>query len=71
MAFLFQQYQTNTLLAVRSEIQTAIETSEPRISLNTVLVERDELDPQNIAIAIQYQIKATGQRDSLSFQVKP
>lgn len=71
MAFLFQQYQSRTVAAIQLEIQNTIEASEKRVNVHSVVVDRDELDPQRISVAIQYEVRRTGQLDSLSFQIKP
>src|SRR4051812_37266630 len=51
MSFLFQHFQSSIVQSMRTEITQVIETFEPRVKVNSIVIERDQRDPQLIYVS--------------------
>ncbi len=67
--FLFEPNTPATHLLIQERIQEALRRWEPRINVESVVVEPDQADPQAALATITYQLVATRQRERLSLSV--
>jgi len=68
--FLFEPNIVTTHRLIQQHITQALEHWEPRIRLQSVIVEPDAGDPQAAVITIDYKLVATGAGDRISMTMK-
>lgn len=64
-SFFFRQYQPTLVQELKKEIERVIQTHEPRVSIYSIDVQRDQQNLQLLRIFLTYRILSTGQMDSL------
>jgi len=68
--FLFEPNTVATRFQIEDRITRALQSWEPRITVNSVEVEEDPGDPQAAIATIDYQLVATRAKTQLSLNVK-
>lgn len=68
--FLFEPNTVATRFQIEDRITRALQSWEPRITVNSVDVEADPGDPQAAIATIDYQLVATRAKTQLSLNVK-
>lgn len=68
--FLFESNTVATRFQIEDRITRALQSWEPRITVNSVDVEEDPGDPQAAIATIDYQLVATRAKTQLSLNVK-
>src|SRR3954462_7392303 len=68
--FLFEPNTVATRFQIEDRITRALQSWEPRITVNSVVVEEDPRDPQAAIATIDYQLVATHAKTQLSLNVK-
>ncbi|HYT65467.1 MAG TPA: GPW/gp25 family protein [Vicinamibacterales bacterium] len=67
--FLFEPNTVSTRHQIADRIQRALQLWEPRITVSTVNVEEDAVDPQSAVATIHYQLVATRAAGDVSVRV--
>jgi phage baseplate assembly protein W len=68
--FLFEPNIVTTHRLIRQHITQALERWEPRIRLQSVIVEPDPEDPQAAVVTINYKLVTTGTGDRISLTMQ-
>ena len=68
--FLFEPNTVATRFQIEDRITRALQSWEPRITVNSVDVEEDPGDPQAAIATVDYQLVATRAKTQLSLNVK-
>jgi hypothetical protein len=67
--FLFEPNTVSTLRLIQEEVKRALTRWEPRIQLDDVVVETNEIDPRVVDITIFYTLVATQVREKASLSL--
>ena len=67
--FWFEPNTTATRRLIQERVENALRLWEPRIRVQEVSVEPDPSNPKQVAIAIEYELVATGARENLALTV--
>jgi len=67
--FLFEPNTPATHLLIQERIEQSLRRWEPRVRVESVVVEADRAEPQAAVATITYQLVATRQRERLSLSV--
>jgi phage baseplate assembly protein W len=65
--YVFAPNNTHTAGLIRFQVEDALNRWEPRISLESVVVERDPADVATLLISIDYKVRATDSRFNLVY----
>ncbi len=69
-SFLFRPNISSTHMLMKEEITNSLTRWEPRIKLESVMVEKDPADDQAALISIDYSLTATGAKEQLNMTLK-
>jgi phage baseplate assembly protein W len=68
--YLFEPNTVTTRQRIQNSIEKAIARWEPRVSVDDVSVDPDDIDPRRVNINVQFRLVATQGASSLSFTLQ-
>jgi len=68
-AYLFEGIDTTTASLIKNEVQTTVESFEPRVEILDVEVDNNSREPGVLHVILSYRIKAGGAADQLVLSI--